>query len=119
MVLAIKNIFWLKLLISFFVSLPTRLGRLGIHDPSKETDFDYKDSKLVTANLTQAIFNQLLCYEEDKDAQATVMKEHRRRKDPRWKESWDGQGTSQDHRTMHQERSIIMANITAIKILWF
>ena len=59
---------------------------MGIHDPSKEADFDIEDSKSVTADLTQVIFNQLPSYEEDKDAQASIMKEIRRRKDQRWKE---------------------------------
>ena len=63
------------------IPLPTRFGGLGIHDPSKEADFDYEDSKSATANLTQAIFNQLPSYEEDKEAQALIMKETRRKKD--------------------------------------
>ena len=68
------------------ITLPTRLGGLGIHDPSKEANFDYEDSKLATANLKQVIINQLPTYVEDKETQATIMKDIRKRKDQRWKE---------------------------------
>ena len=54
---------------------------MGIQDPSLEADFDYKDSKLATANLTQAIIDQLPAYVEDKETQATIMKDIRKRKD--------------------------------------
>ena len=71
---------------SNIIAPPTGFGELGIHDPSKEADFDYEDSKSLTANLTQAIFNQLQSYEKDKDAQTSVMKKIRRGKDRQWKE---------------------------------
>ena len=59
---------------------------MGIQDPSLESKYDCKDSLLATANLTQAIIDQLPQYVEDKATQATVMKDIKRRKDQRWKE---------------------------------
>ena len=68
------------------IALPLRNGGIGIQDPSLESDYDYEDSLLVTANLTQAIIDQLPTYVEDKVTQATIMKDIKRRKDQRWKE---------------------------------
>ena len=40
-------------------SLPARLGGLGFLIPTEEAQFEYQYSRIVTDQLTQAIFNQI------------------------------------------------------------
>ena len=68
------------------LSLPARMGGMGILDPCGEADWEYENSLLVTDQLTDAIFCQKPSLEVDEKVQDSVMKDLRRRKEERWKE---------------------------------
>ena len=53
-------------------SLPARMGGLGIQIPPDESDKEYDNSKIITAQLTNAIYNQETCLEINDDEQATA-----------------------------------------------
>ena len=40
------------------IRLPARLGGLGLQNPAEEADHEYQNSKIMTSQLTQAIFAQ-------------------------------------------------------------
>ena len=50
------------------LSQPARMGGMGFLNPSEESDFEYQSSKLITSQLTQAIFNQERVLQIDEEA---------------------------------------------------
>ena len=59
-------------------ALPARLGGLGIANPVEDAEFEYKNLKFMTEQLTDAIFQQhdRFFIEEDRQEQGSkVMKE--------------------------------------------
>ena len=68
------------------LNLPARLGGMGFLDPSVEADYEYENSVLVTAQLTNAIYQQNHRLKIDDEAQERILKELTKRKDQRWKE---------------------------------
>ncbi len=66
--------------------LPARMGGMGFLDPSIESNWEYENSKRVTSQLTEAIYQQKSRLEIDEEAQGRVMVDLRKRKEERWKE---------------------------------
>ena len=66
--------------------LPARMGGMGFLDPSEESEWEYENSKVVTAQISEAIYEQMPHLDIDVAAQEAVMKDLRRRKEDRWKE---------------------------------
>ena len=50
------------------LSLPARLGGLGILNPVEEADFEYQNSLIITAELADAVFLQKNMYSVEKAA---------------------------------------------------
>ena len=62
------------------LSLPARLGGLGILNPVEEADFEHQNSLIMTAELADAVFLQKTMYSVDKAAEARAKKEVTARK---------------------------------------
>ena len=62
------------------------LGGMGFLDPSEESEWEYENSKIVTAQISEAIYEQRPRLDIDVEAQEAVMKDLRRRKEDLWKE---------------------------------
>ena len=58
---------------------------MGFLNPQDEADWEYENSLLVTAQLTEAIFQQETSLAIDEEAQSNVMNDLKRRKEERWK----------------------------------
>ena len=65
------------------LSQPARLGGMGFLNPSEESDFEYQNSKLITSQLTQAIFNQERELQVDEEALRNSKAEVREAKNAR------------------------------------
>ena len=63
------------------LKLPARLGGMGLTDPSEEAEFELENSQLITAQLTEAIFNQEQSFEINDEVQKEAMKTVRKRKE--------------------------------------
>ena len=61
------------------LSLPPRMGGMGIIDPSELADLEYKASRIATSKLTQAIRDQAEKLPEDFSAQAKADKQETKR----------------------------------------
>ena len=61
-------------------SLPAKLGGLGFQDPSAEAEFEYQNSIMATAQLTNAIYNQLSHLDVDVEYQRKIMSEIRKKR---------------------------------------
>ena len=67
------------------LNLPARMGGMGFLNPCEEAEWEYENSLQVTAQLTEAIFQQRSSYQVNEEAQEAVLLDLRRRKDERWK----------------------------------
>ena len=65
--------------------LPARLGGMGLANAAEESEFEYRNSTIATAELTKAIVQQQHDLPPDSDAQMSAMKEISRRKAARLK----------------------------------
>ena len=65
------------------LSQPARMGGMGFLNPSEESDFEYQSSKLITSQLTQAIFNQERVLRIDEEALRNSKAEVREAKNAR------------------------------------
>ena len=63
---------------------PARMGGMGFLNPSEEAEWEYQNSKLMTSQLSEAIFNQNRILQIDEEAQAREKADLRKRKDARW-----------------------------------
>ena len=70
-------------------ALPARLGGLGIDNPVENADFEYENSKLITEQLTEAIFHQHSYLQLDENLQDRTKVEVSSRKSARYKELQD------------------------------
>ena len=52
---------------------------MGFLDPSEESEWEYENSKVVTAQISEAIYEQMPHLDIDVAAQEAVMKDLRRR----------------------------------------
>ena len=66
--------------------MPARIGGMGFLNPSEEAALEYSNSKLITSQLTGAIYHQSSSLTIDEKAQEDAFKDLRKRKDERWKE---------------------------------
>ena len=64
-------------------SLPARLGGLGVLVPPEESDMEYENSKIATAQLADAIFNQESRLVFDKEMHANALATVRQKKNER------------------------------------
>ena len=71
------------------LQLPARMGGMGFQDPSEESEWEYENSKRVTAQISDAIYQQQCHLEFDEEAQVTIMKDLKKRKVERWNERYD------------------------------
>ena len=67
------------------MQLPARMGGMGFLDPSDESDLEYENSKLVTAQITEAIYQQKSRLVIDEEKQGYAIEDLRKRKEERWK----------------------------------
>ena len=67
------------------LQLPARMGGMGFLDPTEEAEWEYENSKMISAPVSEAIYNQLPHLDIDTEAQEAVIKDLRRRKGERWK----------------------------------
>ena len=63
--------------------LPARLGGMGFLNPTEEADYEYENSKIATAELSKAIFEQQERLVIDNDAEKETLKEIVERKSAR------------------------------------
>ena len=68
------------------LQLPARMGGMGFLNPSDESNWEYENSKLVTSQIAEAIYQQKSRLEIDDEAQNSVKADLRKRKEERWKE---------------------------------
>jgi hypothetical protein len=68
------------------LQLPARMGGMGFLNPSHESNWEYQNSKLVTSQIAEAIYQQKSSLEIDKEAQERLKAELRNEKEERWKE---------------------------------
>ena len=54
-------------------SLPAKMGGMGISNASETSDLEYNNSIKATLALTEALFNQADCYNENVDEQASIL----------------------------------------------
>ena len=54
-------------------SLPAKMGGMGISNASETSDMEYNNSIKATLALTEALFNQADCYNENVDEQASIL----------------------------------------------
>ena len=68
------------------LKLPARMGGMGFSNPSEEANWEFENSKLITAQLTAAIFYQETVFSVDDTVQKGAVKILRQRKETHWKE---------------------------------
>ena len=61
-------------------ALPARLGGLGIANPMEDADFEYENSKMMTEQLTEAIFEQRTSFNLDEERHNLAKRELSSRK---------------------------------------
>ena len=54
-------------------SLPAKMGGMGISNATETSDMEYNNSIKATLALTEALFNQADCYNENVDEQASIL----------------------------------------------
>ncbi len=63
------------------ISLPAKIGGLGILNCTKIANLEYQNSIDATEQLSEAIYNQNLLFDQDDEKQHTVMKTIKKRKE--------------------------------------
>ena len=71
------------------LQLPARMGGMGLLDPSEESEWEYENSKRITAQINDAIYQQKSRLEIDEEAQEALLKDLKKRKEERWIERRD------------------------------
>ena len=68
------------------ISLPAKMGGLGILDCTKTANLEYQNSIDATEQLTEAIYNQNLLFDQDVEKQHTTIKAVKKRKEEYFKD---------------------------------
>ena len=68
------------------LQLPARMGGMGFLNPCDESNWEYENSKIVTQQLANAIYQQQSALTVDEDDQQKVVEELKKNKQAGWKE---------------------------------